>query len=73
MVDVGLTVIEAPVAPVDHVTVPEQADAVKVTASPIQIEVRLAEMVGALGRVPGVTVIWLDEPEVQLATLQTAE
>lgn len=37
VVAVGLTVIEAPVAPVDHVTVPAQPAAVKVALPPEQI------------------------------------
>lgn len=51
VVTAGLTVIEVPVAPVDHVTVPVQPVAVNVALSPTQMESELHVTTG------GVTVI----------------
>ena len=55
----GVTVIEAPVIPLDHVTVPAQFVAVRVADSPTQITLRLVATNGA-GVAPTFTTTTLD-------------
>ncbi len=61
----------APVIPFDHITLPLQPMAVRVTLSPVQIEVELAAMVGAFRSVT-LTVTALDAGLGQLSTVHTA-
>lgn len=64
--------IDAPVAPLDHINVPAHVPvAVRVADSPEQISAVLAEMVGAAG-LPTVMVNAFELPLVQTPTLQIA-
>ena len=68
---IGVTLIEALVAPFDHSTVPAQPDAVSVTESPLQMEVAEAMIVGAYTLVT-TTVTALEASLVQSPFLHTA-
>ena len=68
---IGITVIEAPVAPFDHTTVPVHPDAVSITDSPEQITCLLALITGAVG-VATFTVTKLELPLKQTPFLQVA-
>ena len=67
----GLTVIEAPVAPVDHVTVPAQPVAVKVALSPKQIDSLLSVITGGV-TVTTVIVLAVEAALTQSPTLHVA-
>lgn len=72
VVIIGLTVIDAPVAPFDQTIVPAHVPlAVSVADSPEQIRDVLAEMVGAVG-LPTVMVSAFELPLVHPPTLQIA-
>lgn len=71
VVVLGLTVIDAPVAPVDHVTVPAQPVAVKVALSPKQIDSLLSVIAGGVTLIT-VMVLAADAALTQSPTLHVA-
>jgi hypothetical protein len=73
VVAVAVTLIEAPVCPLDHVTVPEQLVADNLTTSPEQTVGLSADIIGGVPPSPISTVTSLDLLERQVADSQTAE